>query len=73
MIPPWREALERAFAAIAPGGRLHVVDFGELEELPAWFRRLLYAARALRRSICAPDLAERDAGTGAGVSRGRLS
>lgn len=43
MIPPWREALEHAFAVTAPGGELHVVDFGQLERLPAWFRRLLYA------------------------------
>ena len=43
MIPPWREALERAFAATAPGGRLHVVDFGQQEGRPDWFGHLLYA------------------------------
>jgi S-adenosylmethionine-diacylgycerolhomoserine-N-methlytransferase len=38
MIPPWRTALQRAKDAVAPGGRLHVVDFGEQERLPRAFR-----------------------------------
>ena len=43
MIPPWRTAMQRAVDAVAPGGRLHVVDFGEQEELPRWFKRGLRA------------------------------
>ncbi len=43
MIPPWRAALRQAYAAVAPGGRLHVVDFGEQAELPGWFRSGLRA------------------------------
>jgi S-adenosylmethionine-diacylgycerolhomoserine-N-methlytransferase len=43
MIPPWREALRRAEAHVAPGGRLHIVDFGQQERLPAWWRALLFA------------------------------
>ncbi len=38
MIPPWRTALQRAMDAVAPGGRLHVVDFGEQERLPRVFK-----------------------------------
>lgn len=38
MIPPWREALLRAWEHVAPGGSLHIVDFGEQEGLPRWFR-----------------------------------
>jgi S-adenosylmethionine-diacylgycerolhomoserine-N-methlytransferase len=38
MIPPWRTALQRAIDAVAPGGRLHVVDFGEQERLPRVFK-----------------------------------
>lgn len=38
MIPPWRTALQRAADALAPGGRLYVVDFGEQEGLPHWFK-----------------------------------
>jgi S-adenosylmethionine-diacylgycerolhomoserine-N-methlytransferase len=43
MIPQWRLALSAALAAVAPGGRLHIVDFGEQGELPAWFKRALRA------------------------------
>jgi len=41
MIPPWRQATERALAAVAPGGELHVVDFGQQSELPGWFHPAL--------------------------------
>ena len=41
MIPPWREALERAVDVLAPGGALHIVDFGDCAGLPAPFRAAL--------------------------------
>lgn len=41
MIPPWREALARASAVVAPGGALWIVDFGDCADLPAGFRALL--------------------------------
>ncbi|TGX53402.1 class I SAM-dependent methyltransferase [Sphingomonas gei] len=40
MIPPWQEAIERGAACLAPGGSLHIVDFGQYERLPGWARRL---------------------------------
>lgn len=43
MIPEWRAALECAMASVAPGGRLLIVDFGQQEGLPRWFKRLLLA------------------------------
>jgi S-adenosylmethionine-diacylgycerolhomoserine-N-methlytransferase len=43
MIPPWRGALQQALGALAPGGRLLIVDFGGQERLPHWFKRLLRA------------------------------
>jgi S-adenosylmethionine-diacylgycerolhomoserine-N-methlytransferase len=43
MIPPWRAALHQAYAAVAAGGRLHVVDFGDQADLPRWFRAGLRA------------------------------
>jgi S-adenosylmethionine-diacylgycerolhomoserine-N-methlytransferase len=43
MIPPWQAAIGRALAAVLPGGRLHIVDFGLQDGLPAWFRRGLLA------------------------------
>ena len=47
MIPDWRAALERAAAALAPGGRLLVVDFGQQDGLPRPFKRGLFAWLAL--------------------------
>lgn len=38
MIPPWRQSLAPSLAAVAPGGRLHVVDFGQFEGWPRWFK-----------------------------------
>lgn len=41
MIPEWEKSVERALLALAPGGSLHIVDFGQQEQLPGWFRSLL--------------------------------
>jgi S-adenosylmethionine-diacylgycerolhomoserine-N-methlytransferase len=41
MIPGWEKTVSAALAALAPGGSLHVVDFGQQEGLPRWFRTLL--------------------------------
>ena len=38
MIPGWQDVLARALTWLAPGGELHVVDFGGQERLPVWFR-----------------------------------
>jgi len=43
MIPRWREALEHAARLLAPGGTLHIVDFGQCERLPRSFKRGLFA------------------------------
>ena len=43
MIPPWREVLHHAAGQLAPGGELHIVDFGDQARLPAGFKRLLAA------------------------------
>ncbi len=43
MIPRWRGALSLAAAHVAPGGQLHIVDFGQCEALPAAFKSALFA------------------------------
>lgn len=43
MIPGWQLALEEAAHALAPGGSLHIVEFGQQERLPYVFRALLFA------------------------------
>src|SRR5271166_3153795 len=54
MIPPWREALARALDIVAPGGSLHVVDFGDCAGLSGPFRT------GLRRWLAAFDVTPRD-------------
>ncbi len=41
MIPAWEETLQHCCSLLAPGGELHVVDFGQQERLPRWFSALL--------------------------------
>ncbi len=43
MIPAWQEALEIGAAHIAPGGSLHIVDFGQCGRLPTAFKSALFA------------------------------
>jgi S-adenosylmethionine-diacylgycerolhomoserine-N-methlytransferase len=43
MIPGWEKAVEQAAGMLALGGSLHVVDFGQQEQLPRWFRSGLRA------------------------------
>ena len=41
MIPSWQAVLDSAVKMLAPGGELHVVDFGQQERLPRAFRSAL--------------------------------
>ncbi|MBZ9675854.1 class I SAM-dependent methyltransferase [Mesorhizobium sp. ES1-1] len=41
MIPDWEKTVTAALAALAPGGSMHIADFGQQEGLPGWFRTLL--------------------------------
>jgi S-adenosylmethionine-diacylgycerolhomoserine-N-methlytransferase len=43
MIPDWQAALSTALDRVSPDGQLSVVDFGQQENLPAWFKALLFA------------------------------
>ena len=43
MIPGWEKTIELALQSLAPGGSLHIVDFGRQERLPRWFRGMLRA------------------------------
>lgn len=42
MIPAWDLAIDSALDLLAPQGSLHVVDFGQQERLPSWFRAGLF-------------------------------
>jgi S-adenosylmethionine-diacylgycerolhomoserine-N-methlytransferase len=54
MIPPWRDALAHALDVLAPGGSLHVVDFGDCAGLPGPFKA------GLRRWLAMFDVIPRD-------------
>src|SRR5262249_36166573 len=41
MMPGWQSVLAEALGWLAPGGALHVVDFGGQERLRGWFRLCL--------------------------------
>ncbi len=56
MIPCWREALEHAASLVAPGGALHIVDFGLCEDLPEPFQRALFRFLAHYSVTPRPDL-----------------
>lgn len=43
MIPEWEKSLDASLAALNPGGSLHIVDFGQQENLPRWIARSLRA------------------------------
>lgn len=43
MIPDWQGAITASLNALAPGGQLHIVDFGQQAGWPAWFARALTA------------------------------
>ena len=42
MIPDWQGAMREAARHLAAGGSLHIVDFGQQEALPDWFRAALF-------------------------------
>ena len=43
MIPPWRESIDASLAAVATNGSLHIVDFGQQDGWPTWFKAMLFA------------------------------
>lgn len=70
MMPPWREALGHAAGLVAPGGALHVVDFGPMDGLPGWFGRAMRAWLAKFSVSPRADLGDvfRDTAARAGLS-----
>jgi S-adenosylmethionine-diacylgycerolhomoserine-N-methlytransferase len=41
MIPPWQRTIDHALRHLAPGGSLHIVDFGQQREIPQIARHAL--------------------------------
>lgn len=57
MMPDWAGALDRAAGAVAADGALHILDFGQCEELPAAVRSLLFSWLARFSVTPIPNLA----------------
>lgn len=76
MVPGWRQVLAQAFEAVGPGGRLHILDFGQQEAWPRWFRAVLFAwlrqFSVYPRAELESELTELANDTGAGLEFRRL-
>ena len=62
MIPAWQLAIEHACDLLAPGGELHIVDFGDCAGAPAPFRKALNAWLKSFHVTPRLDLSDRAAG-----------
>lgn len=58
MIPGWQDALAIGASHVAPGGSLHIVDFGQCDRLPAAFKSALFAFLDHYEVTPRPDLEE---------------
>ena len=56
MIPQWRIAMAEAASRLAPGGELHVADFGDMAALPAWSKAAMYTWLRWYHVTPRPDL-----------------
>lgn len=62
MIPQWRTVMAEAARRLAPGGELHVADFGDMAGLPDWFRSAIHSWLRLHHVTPREDLFEAAAG-----------
>lgn len=58
MIPNWQQSADHALDFLAPGGELHIVDFGQCERLPGSFRQALFSWLNLFHVTPRQDLAQ---------------
>ena len=56
MIPQWRAAMEAAARRLAPGGELHIADFGDMAGLPGWSKAAMYTWLRWYHVTPRPDL-----------------
>jgi S-adenosylmethionine-diacylgycerolhomoserine-N-methlytransferase len=58
MIPQWRAVMADAAGRLAPGGELHIADFGDMADLPAWSKAAMSAWLRWYHVTARPDLFE---------------
>lgn len=71
IVPEPLPALDRALALLAPGGTLHLVDFGPMDGLPGWARAAMRAWLDRFGVRHRPEVAA-ELGRRAALGRGRL-
>ena len=59
MIPSWQDALNHSLSLLNPAGELHIVDFGECDQLPKPFKTALYKWLALFHVHPIPNMPEK--------------
>lgn len=42
MIPQWQSVIAESIRHLKPGGEMHIVDFGNQQGLPRWFKKALF-------------------------------
>lgn len=42
IIPPWKESIDHALELLPSSGEMHIVDFGDMEAQPKWFRKFIF-------------------------------
>jgi S-adenosylmethionine-diacylgycerolhomoserine-N-methlytransferase len=70
MIDEWRAAIDHGLTQLKPDGSVHIVDFGDQEGLPGWFKGLLGSWLAAFHVRFRPEIKrdfEERAATGAGA------
>ena len=76
MIPLWRQVLPQGLEAVGPGGRLYILDFGQQEAWPRWFKAVLFAwlrqFSVYPRAELEPELTKLASDTGANLEFRRL-
>lgn len=56
MIPQWRAVVEAAARRLAPGGALHIADFGDMAGLPGWSKAAMHTWLRWYHVTPRPDL-----------------
>lgn len=56
MMPGWRAVMAQAAERLAPGGALHVADFGDMAGLPVWTKAAMYTWLRWYHVTPRPDL-----------------
>ncbi|HOO81961.1 MAG TPA: class I SAM-dependent methyltransferase [Alphaproteobacteria bacterium] len=58
IIPPWQDSIDHAVQLLATGGEIHIVDFGDMKDQPAWFKKIIFWWISLFHVYHKPEILE---------------